>query len=132
MSEIPENLKYSREHEWVRLDDDGTVVVGITHHAQEALGELVYVEGPAEDGQTFGQGDPCVVVESVKAASDVYAPVSGTLSGFNAKLADEPELVNQNPYGDGWLIKLLPSDPAELEELLDAEAYEHFLAESES
>jgi glycine cleavage system H protein len=131
MSEIPENLKYSREHEWVRLDDDGNVVIGITDHAQEALGELVYVEGP-EEAKSFAQGEPCVVIESVKAASDVYAPVAGTLADFNAKLADEPELVNQNPYTDGWLIKLTPSDPAEFEELLDAEAYGQFLAETEA
>ncbi len=131
MSEIPENLKYSREHEWARLDDDGSVVIGITDHAQQALGELVYVEGP-EKGQSFAPGDACVVVESVKAASDVYAPFAGTLADFNTKLADEPELVNAAPYTDGWLVKLTPSDPAALDELLDAEAYGQFLAESEA
>jgi glycine cleavage system H protein len=131
MSDIPRNLKYSREHEWVELDDDGLAVVGITDHAQEALGELVYVEGP-EAGQTFTQGDACVVIESVKAASDVYAPVAGELAAFNEKLNDEPELVNQAPYSDGWLIKLRLSDPSELDALLDAEAYAQFLAESEA
>ena len=131
MSEVPENLKYSREHEWVRLVDDGTVVIGITDHAQEALGELVYIEGP-EAGRSFDQGDACVVVESVKAASDVYAPVTGTLTDFNTRLADEPELVNKDPYADGWLIKLRPSNPAELDDLLAAEAYTRFLAESEA
>ena len=130
MSDIPETLKYSRDHEWVRLDDDGTVVIGITDHAQEALGELVYVEG-SEEGQTVGRGDACAVVESVKAASDVYAPVAGTLTGFNERLAEEPELVNQEPYEGGWLVKLTPSDPSEMEELLNAEAYAQFLAESE-
>jgi glycine cleavage system H protein len=131
MSDIPRNLKYSREHEWVELDDDGLVVVGITDHAQEALGELVYVEGP-EEGQSFTRGDACVVIESVKAASDVYAPVAGELAAFNEKLNDEPELVNQDPYSDGWLIKLRLTDPSDLDELLDAEAYAQFLAESEA
>ncbi len=131
MSEIPENLKYSREHEWIRLDNDGSVVIGITDHAQEALGELVYVEGP-EDAESFVRGDPCAVVESVKAASDVYAPITGEFVNFNTRLAEEPELVNQDPYIDGWLVKLRPSDPAELEELLDAESYGQFLAESEA
>jgi glycine cleavage system H protein len=131
MSDIPRNLKYSREHEWVELDDDGLVVVGITDHAQEALGELVYVEGP-EEGQSFAKGDACVVIESVKAASDVYAPVAGELAVFNEKLTDEPELVNQDPYSDGWLVKLRLSNPSDLDELLDAEAYGQFLAESEA
>lgn len=131
MSDIPRNLKYSREHEWVELDDDGLVVIGITDHAQEALGELVYVEGP-EEGQSFTRGDACVVIESVKAASDVYAPVAGELAAFNEKLNDEPELVNQDPYSDGWLIKLRPTDPSDLDELLDAEAYAQFLAESQA
>jgi glycine cleavage system H protein len=131
MSDIPRNLKYSREHEWVELDSDGLAVVGITDHAQEALGEMVYVEGP-EEGQSFTRGDACVVIESVKAASDVYAPVAGELAAFNEKLNDEPELVNQNPYSDGWLIKLRLTDPSDLDELLDAEAYAQFLAESEA
>lgn len=131
MSEIPENLKYSRQHEWVYLDDDGLVVVGITDHAQVALGELVYVEGP-EVGQSFARGDACVVVESVKAASDVYAPVTGELVEFNEKLVDEPERVNQDPYIEGWLIKLRATDPAEMDELLDADTYGQFLVESES
>jgi glycine cleavage system H protein len=131
MSEIPENLKYSREHEWLRLEDDGTVVIGITDHAQESLGELVYVEVP-EAGKEFAQGDACVVVESVKAASDVYAPIAGELAGVNERLADEPETVNSEPYGEGWLVRLTPSNPAELEELLDAESYGQFLAESEA
>jgi len=131
MSDIPRNLKYSREHEWVELDSDGLAVVGITDHAQEALGEMVYVEGP-EEGQSFTRGDACVVIESVKAASDVYAPVAGELAAFNEKLNDEPELVNQKPYSDGWLIKLRLTDPSDLDELLDAEAYAQFLAESEA
>ncbi|TDJ43879.1 MAG: glycine cleavage system protein GcvH [Gammaproteobacteria bacterium] len=129
MSEVPDNLKYSSEHEWVRLEDDGSVVVGITDHAQAALGELVYVEVP-EAGQTFNKGDACIVVESVKAASDVYAPVSGACQAANPALGDAPELVNQSPYEGGWLVRLQPSDPAELDELMDAEAYARLLAES--
>jgi glycine cleavage system H protein len=129
MSEVPGNLKYSKEHEWVRLEDDGLVVVGITDHAQEALGELVYVEQP-EDNATLAKGDACIVIESVKAASDVYAPISGELAGTNSALADEPELVNQSPYEEGWLVRIDPSDPAELDELMDADAYSQFLAES--
>ncbi len=129
MSEVPGNLKYSKEHEWVRLEDDGLVSVGITDHAQEALGELVYVEQP-EVGTTLARSDACVVVESVKAASDVYAPISGELVGTNDALAEEPELVNQSPYDKGWLVRIAPSDPAELDELMDADAYSLFLAES--
>ncbi|MGI9342997.1 MAG: glycine cleavage system protein GcvH [Gammaproteobacteria bacterium] len=126
MSEVPENLRYTSDHEWVRLDDDGSVVIGITDHAQEALGELVYVEIP-ETGQEYGKGDACVVVESVKAASDVYAPLSGACADANGALADKPELVNESPYEDGWLIRLSPSDQTEFEELMDAEAYQQFL-----
>jgi len=129
MSEVPGNLKYSKEHEWVRLEDDGLVVVGITDHAQEVLGELVYVEQP-EDNATLAKGDACIVIESVKAASDVYAPISGELAGTNSALADEPELVNKSPYEDGWLVRIDPSNPAELDELMDADAYSQFLAES--
>ena len=130
MSDVLSNLKYSRDHEWVRLEDDGSVVVGITDHAQEALGELVYVELP-EEGASFAVGDACAVVESVKAASDVYAPLAGEVAGINEALADTPELVNGSPYEDGWLVRLTPSAPQELEELMDAEAYQQFLAESE-
>jgi len=129
MSEVPGNLKYSEEHEWVRLEDDGSVVIGITDHAQEALGELVYVEQP-DDGADLAKGDACIVIESVKAASDVYAPISGKLVATNEALADEPELVNQSPYEDGWLVRIDPTDPTELDELMDADAYGQFIAES--
>ncbi len=129
MSEVPGNLRYSIEHEWIRLEDDGSVVIGITDHAQEALGELVYVEQP-EDGATLAKGDACVVVESVKAASDVFAPISGSLTETNSALVDEPELVNQSPYEAGWLVRINPSDPTELDELMDADAYQQFLASS--
>ncbi|MBT8442196.1 MAG: glycine cleavage system protein GcvH [Gammaproteobacteria bacterium] len=130
MSEVPQNLRYTSDHEWVRLEDDGSVVVGITDHAQEALGELVYVEAP-EAGQEYGKGDACVVVESVKAASDVYAPIGGECTESNGALADEPERVNQSPYEDGWLLRLIPADPAEMEELMDADAYQQFLIDSD-
>jgi len=129
MSEVPGNLRYSEEHEWIRLEDDGSVVIGITDHAQEALGELVYVEQP-ESGATLAKGDACIVVESVKAASDVYAPISGKLVETNDALVDEPELVNQSPYESGWLVRIEPSVPTELDELMDADAYGQFLAES--
>jgi glycine cleavage system H protein len=130
MSEVPENLRYSTDHDWVRLEDDGSVVIGITDHAQEALGELVYVEVP-EAGQSFQRGDACAVVESVKAASDVNAPVSGELAAINPALEENPDLVNQDPYDEGWLIRLNPSSPAELDDLLDADAYNRLLAEAD-
>lgn len=130
MSEVPENLRYSTDHDWVRLEDDGLVVIGITDHAQEALGELVYVEVP-EAGQSFQRGDACAVVESVKAASDVNAPVSGELAAINPALEENPDLVNQDPYDEGWLIRLNPSSPAELDDLLDADAYNRLLAEAD-
>ncbi len=130
MSEIPENLKYTTDHEWCRLEDDGSITIGITDHAQEALGELVYVELP-EVGVEFAAGDACAVVESVKAASDVYAPIGGEVAEVNEQLEAEPELVNSSPYDEGWLLRLMPSDPAALDELLDAENYEQLLAEAE-
>ena len=130
MSDVPAHLKYSSDHEWLRLDDDGVVVIGITDHAQESLGELVYVELP-ESGQELGAGDAFAVVESVKAASDVYAPISGSVADINERLNDEPDLVNGDPYDEGWLIRLVPNDPQELEDLLDADAYTQLLAEAD-
>jgi len=123
MSDVPGDLKYTKSHEWVREEEDGTVVVGITDHAQSALGDLVFVE-PPEAGTEVAAGDACAVVESVKAASDVYSPVSGEVVEANDTLADSPELVNQDPYGDGWIMRIQVSDASELGELLDAEAYE--------
>ncbi len=123
MSNIPGELKYTQSHEWVRIEADGTAVVGITDHAQAALGDLVFVETP-EVGASFDAGDACAVVESVKAASDVYSPLAGEVTEANADLADTPELVNQDPYGDGWIMRLSLSDPDAAEGLLDAEAYE--------
>lgn len=117
----PEDLRYSDEHEWVRWAD-GEAVVGITHHAQEQLGDVVYVELPAV-GAEVEQFQPFGVVESVKAASDLYAPLSGRVSAVNAALAEHPELVNEDPYGEGWMIRLQPRDRAELDRLLTPAAY---------
>ena len=130
MSEIPPDLKYASTHEWVRMEADGTATVGITDHAQEQLGDLVFVELP-EVGARYAAGDACAVVESVKAASDIYAPISGTVVEVNEALEESPQLVNEDPYGDGWLFRLEPSDPSELDGLLDAAAYLEQIRESE-
>ncbi|HUO82502.1 MAG TPA: glycine cleavage system protein GcvH [Gammaproteobacteria bacterium] len=126
MSNVPGELKYTRDHEWVALLEDGTVRVGITDHAQAALGDLVFVEVP-EAGSALAAGDACAVVESVKAASDVYCPVSGEILEVNETLADSPETINQDPYGDGWIMTIQPDDADELEELMDADAYQELL-----
>ena len=123
MSSIPSDLKYLESHEWVRAESDGSVTVGISDHAQSALGDLVFVEVP-EVGRALTKGAAAAVVESVKAASDVYSPVSGEITASNEALDGSPELVNQDPYGQGWLFKLKPSNPSELSQLLDAAAYE--------
>ena len=122
MSEIPSDLLYRESHEWVRYDEDGTATVGISDHAQAQLVDMVFVELP-EPGMSYEQGDACAVVESVKAASDVYAPLTGEVIENNSALEDSPELVNSDPYGDGWLFRMQLSDPSELDGLLDAEAY---------
>ena len=118
----PANLKYTKSHEWVRPEADGTASVGITHHAQELLGDLVFVEAPAA-GRKLKQGEECAVVESVKAAADVYAPLSGEVVAANAELADAPEKINQDAYA-AWLFRLKIDNPAELDGLLDAAAYQ--------
>jgi glycine cleavage system H protein len=122
MSDIPAELLYRESHEWVRDEGDGTVVVGISDHAQNALGDMVFVELP-EPGMSYEQGDACAVVESVKAASDIYAPLDGEVVEANGALEDAPELVNSDPYGDGWLFRMIPSDPSQLDSLLSAESY---------
>ncbi len=122
MSEIPADLKYTRTHEWVRDNGDGTVTVGITDHAQELLGDVVYVELP-EVGSEVTAEQACAVVESVKAASDVYAPVSGQVAEVNELLEEEPGTINSDPYGEGWLFSIELSDAGELDGLLDADAY---------
>jgi glycine cleavage system H protein len=122
MSHTPIELKYAKTHEWARLEADGTVTVGITDHAQTALGDVVFVEAP-EVGVVLTAGDEAGVVESVKAASDIYSPLTGEVIEINQQLEDDPETVNSDPYGEGWFYKLQPSDPGELDELLSAEEY---------
>lgn len=126
MSTVPGDIRYTKDHEWVRQDSDGSVLVGITDHAQHQLGELVYVELP-EAGRALNAGEACAVVESVKAASDVYAPIGGTVSGINEALGTEPGLVNSSPYAQGWLFRLKPAQPGALAGLLDAAAYQQLL-----
>jgi glycine cleavage system H protein len=127
MSNIPAELRFAESHEWARLESDGTVTVGISDHAQEALGDVVFVE-LAEVGKVFAQGDAAGVVESVKAASDIYAPIGGKVIAVNEALADTPELLNEEPYG-AWIFKLKPSDKAELDKLLDAAGYQAAIGE---
>lgn len=124
---IPADLKYSDTHEWVRLEADGSLTVGITHHAQDQLGDIVFVENPAP-GRALRKGEECGVVESVKAASDIYAPVSGEVLAANAELETAPERINADPYG-AWMFRLRPSDNAELDGLLDAAAYGKLVSE---
>ena len=128
MSNIPSHLKYTESHEWVDADEDGTARIGITDHAQAALGDLVFVELPAV-GDEISQGDPCAVVESVKAASDIYTPVSGRITAVNEDLDADPAIINSDPYADGWLFEMELFDSEELEGLKDAEGYEESLEE---
>jgi glycine cleavage system H protein len=128
MSSIPTGLKYASSHEWARDDGNGIYTVGITEHAQGLLGDMVFVELP-EVGAGVSQGDDCAVAESVKAASDIYAPLSGEIVEVNEALADAPELVNSSPYEDGWLFKIKLSDEAELAALLDAQGYKDSIDE---
>jgi glycine cleavage system H protein len=126
VSNIPSDLRYTKSHEWVRQIKGGALEIGITDHAQEALGDLVFVEVP-DQGRALKAGDACAVVESVKAASDVYSPLAGTVTASNAALADKPELLNQDPYGQGWLFRL--ETGADTSALMSAAAYESFLAD---
>jgi glycine cleavage system H protein len=130
MSSIPPDLKFLESHEWARLESDGSVTVGISDHAQDALGDLVFVEVP-DVGRTLAKGAAAAVVESVKAASDVYSPVSGEVIAKNEALSASPELINQEPYGQGWLFKLKPSNKAELDQLLDPQTYGKSVADAE-
>ncbi|MGS0536432.1 glycine cleavage system protein GcvH [Pseudoalteromonas sp. SaAl2] len=128
MSNIPSELKYASSHEWVRNEGDGTFTVGISEHAQELLGDMVFVELP-EVGDEVDAGEDCAVAESVKAASDIYAPISGEIVAINEELEDAPETVNNDAYGDGWLFRIKASDESELENLLDAEGYANTIDE---
>jgi|TARA_B100001758_G_C18141554_1_gene469186 glycine cleavage system H protein len=123
MAKVPSNLKFLDSHEWARVEDDGTVTVGISDHAQELLGDIVFVELP-EVGKEISQSSDIAIVESVKAASDVYSPLSGEVTEINEALNDNPEIINSSPYEDGWFFKIKPQDISEMEKLLDAAAYE--------
>lgn len=128
MSTIPTELFYAQTHEWVRREEQGEVVVGITEHAQDLLGDVVFAELP-EVGRWLEVAEECAVVESVKAASDIYAPVSGEVIAINEELEDSPELINSDPYGDGWLFRIRLADETDLQELLDAEGYQEGIEE---
>lgn len=123
MSQSPAELRYVSSHEWVRVEDDGTATIGITNHAQEALGDVVFVELP-EVGAQLGAGDEAGVVESVKAASDIYAPIGGEIIAVNENLEDNPEVINEDPYGDGWFFKMRLDDATSVDDLLTAEQYD--------
>lgn len=122
MSQVPSELRYTKDHEWARDNGDGTLTVGITDHAQEALGDLVFVEVP-EQGREVALGEACAVVESVKAASDIFSPLAGTVAEVNGALADAPERINEDSYGEGWIFKLVPADASAFAGLLDPDAY---------
>lgn len=126
MSNVPDSLRYTAEHEWLRLEADGTATIGITDHAQAALGDVTFVDLPKE-GAAVGKGATFGAVESVKAASDLYAPVAGTVVAVNTDLNGSPDLVNRDPYGAAWMIRVKVADPAELQALLDAAAYRKLL-----
>lgn len=129
--EFPDDLKYTKEHEWVKVVGDGLVAIGITDYAQDQLGDIVYLELP-EEGETVTQGEPFGVVESVKAVSDIYAAISGTVSEINDPLTENPETLNEDCYEEGWLIKVRLNNPKELEGLLTHEQYQAFIKEAES
>jgi glycine cleavage system H protein len=128
MSDLPGDLLYTNDHEWLRREDDGFVTIGITEHAAGALGDMVYVELP-EIGQDVDVGGEMAVVESVKAASDVYAPIGGSVAAINEVLADEPEKINSDPYGDGWIVRMQPTDAIDESALMSPDAYQQFCDE---
>lgn len=130
MSKVPKELQYTQTHEWVLVEEDGTILVGITEHAQSQLGELVFVELP-DLGAKVNASDEVGVIESVKATSEIYSPISGKIIEINESLEEAPGLVNSDPYGDGWLFRIDPIDPDELSDLLDAEAYAQYMEEDE-
>ena len=130
MSNTPDDLKYTKDHEWIRDEGDGTVAVGVTDHAQELLGDLVFVELP-DVGANLAAGAECAVVESVKAASDVYSPLNGEVTAVNDALGDTPEIINEDPYGNGWIFKMKVADAAEMDDLLDAAGYTEVVAAEE-
>ena len=129
MSETPSELRYAESHEWARLEEDGQITVGITDFAQEEVGDIVFVELPRLDQQVDVEGE-AGIVESVKAASDIYAPISGTIISINEKLEEEPETINEDPYGEGWFFRIKPDDLAQLENLLDSDTYLELTSET--
>lgn len=130
MSNVPAELRYTKSHEWVRKNEDGTLTIGISDHAQELLGDLVFVDTP-EVGSSFEQGEDCAVVESVKAASDIYCPIAGEVLDTNAALADAPEVINADAYGDGWIFTLKPEDEDEFDSLMTADEYVAHVADED-
>ena len=130
MSNVPADLRFLKSHEWARLEADGTITIGISDHAQQALGDLVFVEAP-EPGRHVNAGEACAVVESVKAASDVYSPLTGTVVEVNADLADKPETINEDAYGEGWIFVLEVEEPDQLNDLLAPDDYAELLEEEE-
>ena len=131
MSELPGDLLYTSEHEWLRRESDGSVTVGVTDHAQSALGDLVYVELP-EVGQDVDSGGDMAVVESVKAASDVYAPIDGSIVAVNEELADDPEKINADPYGDGWIVRIQPNESIDESALMTPDTYQELLDQEDA
>ena len=128
MSEVRTDVRYTQSHEWVRLEDDGTVTVGISDHAQGLLGDIVFVEFPEVDTE-YSAEEACCVIESVKAASDIYMPISGEVVDTNNALSDGPDIINSSPYDDGWIFKIKPVDEEDIEHLMDASAYEAEIAD---
>jgi len=131
MSELPGDLLYTSEHEWLRRESDGSVTVGVTDHAQSALGDLVYVELP-EVGQDVDSGGDMAVVESVKAASDVYAPIDGSIVAVNEELADDPEKINADPYGDGWIVRIQPNESIDESAFMAPDTYQELLDQEDA
>ena len=127
--EFPDNLKYTKEHEWIRKDDDGSVTIGVTDYAQDQLGDIVFVELPEVNDEIVSKEAPFAVVESVKAVSDIYAPLTGTVVEVNDELPNSPEVVNEDPYGDGWMVRMKPTEANEFGELMSANEYEELINE---
>jgi glycine cleavage system H protein len=127
--EFPDNLKYTKEHEWIRTEDDGSVTIGVTDYAQDQLGDIVFVELPEVGEDPVTKDSPFAVVESVKAVSDVYAPLSGLVAEVNDELPNSPEVINEDPYGDGWMVRMKPTEADEFEELMSHEEYEELVNE---
>ena len=127
--EFPDNLNYTKEHEWIRKDDDGSVTIGVTDYAQDQLGDIVFVELPAVNDEIVSKESPFAVVESVKAVSDIYAPLTGTVVEVNDELPNSPEVVNEDPYGDGWMVRMKPTEADEFGELMSSDEYEELINE---